>query len=469
MAGKRLRDASGHELDTKEDKRMRSLPSLSTIIREAVKAQSVQNFCMALEPLLRRVVKEEVEHALFQGARALQRSPPMQIQVAESSSSFKLIFSKPLSLPIFTGSKIEDEDNNPLQILLIDTKNGKRPLNPLPSSMKVEIVVLDGDFPSENHHEDWTSEEFKNSIIRERTGKRPLLIGDVLVNLLRDGIASIGELAFTDNSSWIRSRNFRLGARIVMASKEEPSMIREAMTEPFVVKDHRGELYRKHHPPTLGDEVWRLEKIGKDGAFHKRLAAKGIKTVQDLLKLWVLDPHHLREMLGAGMSDRMWEVTISHARTCNIDDKIYLHRASNCTVLLNPICQVMGAVFDGLTYWPTQFNPMQKSYVEQLVLEAYRHWDRLEEVDGPYNTYSALLQNEPAQQVVMGSSRYLGHEESMRRECKNWEFNQVGGLVSNPQVEISCWMQTTTKIQQPTVQQGDAYDMSDLSSDTTLS
>ncbi|KAG1347085.1 hypothetical protein COCNU_06G009140 [Cocos nucifera] len=240
----------------------------------------------------------------------------MQIQVAESSSSFKLIFGKPLSLPIFTGSKIEDEDNNPLQILLIDTKNGKRLLNPLPPSMKVEIVVLDGDFPSENG-EDWTSEEFGNSIIRERTGKRPLLVGDVLVNL-KDGIASIGELAFTDNSSWIRSRNFRLGARIVMGSKEEPRMIREAMTEPFVVKDHRGE-------------------------------------------------------------------------------------------------------------------------------------------------------HEPAQQVVMGSSRYLGHQESMRTEHKDMEFNQVGGLVSNPQVEISCWMQTTTKIQQPTVQQGDAHDMSDLSSDTTLS
>lgn len=184
-------------------------------------------------------VGERSNHIITLWSSYLSRFPPLQIQVAESSSSFKLIFSKPLSLPIFTGSKIEDEDNNPLQILLIDTKNGKRPLNPLQSSMKVEIVVLNGDFPSENH-EDWTSEEFKDRIIRERTGKRPLLIGDVLVNL-RDGVASIGELAFTDNSSWIRSRNFRLGARIVMGCKEEPRMIREAMTEPFVVKDHRGQ------------------------------------------------------------------------------------------------------------------------------------------------------------------------------------------------------------------------------------
>lgn len=455
MAGKRLHDASGHELDPKEDKRMRPVPRFPTVIREDMKAQSVQNFCTALEPLLRRVVKEEVERGLFQGARALQRSPQMLIQVAESSSSLKLIFSKALSLPIFTGSKIEDEENNPLQILLIDTKNGKRSLNPLPSSMKVEIVVLDGDFPSGNH-EDWTSEEFKNSIVRERAGKRPLLVGDVLVNF-RDGIALIGELAFTDNSSWIRSRNFRLGARVVVTGSNEGPKIREAMTETFVVKDHRGELYRKHHPPALGDEVWRLEKIGKDGAFHRRLAAEGINTVQDLLKLLVLDPFRLRQILGAGMSDRMWEVTINHARTCIIGDKQYFYRASDCIVLLNPICEVLGAVFDGLAYWPNQLNRMQRSYVEQLVLEAYKHWDKLEVVDGPLNTCSALLQNEPAQL-----------QESMRPEYRSLEFNQAGGFVSNPRVEVSCWLQTTPTIRQPTVQQGDVYDMSDLSSDTTL-
>lgn len=69
----------------------------------------------------------------------------------------------------------------------------------------------------------------------------------------------------------------------------------------------------------------------------------------------------------------------------------------------------------------------------------------------------------------MGSSRYLDHQESARPEHKNLEFGQVVGLASNPQVELSCWLQTTTKTPQPTVQQVDAYDMSDLSLDTTLS
>lgn len=54
------------------------------------------------------------------------------------------------------------------------------------------------------------------------------------------------------------------------------------------------EVYKKHYPPSLDDEVWRLEKIGKDGAFHKKLASEGIKTVQDFLKMSVVDTPKLR-------------------------------------------------------------------------------------------------------------------------------------------------------------------------------
>lgn len=55
-------------------------------------------------------------------------------------------------------------------------------------------------------------------------------------------------------------------------------------------------VYKKHYPPALEDEVWRLEKIGKDGAFHKKLSAEGIKTVQDFLKLSVIEPNKLRKV-----------------------------------------------------------------------------------------------------------------------------------------------------------------------------
>ena len=59
-------------------------------------------------------------------------------------------------------------------------------------------------------------------------------------------------------------------------------------------------MYKKHYPPALHDEVWRLDRIGKDGAFHKRLNQSGIFTVEDFLRLVVMDPQKLRNVSGGG-------------------------------------------------------------------------------------------------------------------------------------------------------------------------
>jgi hypothetical protein len=55
-------------------------------------------------------------------------------------------------------------------------------------------------------------------------------------------------------------------------------------------------VYKKHYPPALKDDVWRLEKIGKDGAFHKKLNASGINTVEDFLQLLVRDQQRIRSV-----------------------------------------------------------------------------------------------------------------------------------------------------------------------------
>lgn len=140
-------------------------------------------------------------------------------------------------LPIFTSGKIEGEDSTPLRILLVNTSEKQDDLIPLPSSsIKLEIVVVDGDFSPEEY---WSAAEFEKSIVKERAGKRPLLTGDVSVTM-KDGLATIDEISITDNSSWIRSRHFRIGARVIPESCGG-IRIREAFTEKFVVKDHRGE------------------------------------------------------------------------------------------------------------------------------------------------------------------------------------------------------------------------------------
>lgn len=54
--------------------------------------------------------------------------------------------------------------------------------------------------------------------------------------------------------------------------------------------------YKKHRQPSLADEVWRLERIAKDGVFHKRLAAARIFTVEEFLRSYVTDPCALRNV-----------------------------------------------------------------------------------------------------------------------------------------------------------------------------
>lgn len=55
-------------------------------------------------------------------------------------------------------------------------------------------------------------------------------------------------------------------------------------------------MYKKHYPPAQDDDVWRLEKIGKDGSFHKRLNNNGIFKVEDFLRLAVKDSQKLRKV-----------------------------------------------------------------------------------------------------------------------------------------------------------------------------
>lgn len=66
-----------------------------------------------------------------------------------------------------------------------------------------------------------------------------------------------------------------------------------------------GLAYRKHYPPTLDDEIWRLEKIAKDGASHKRLSKEGISCVKDFLRLLVTDPSLLRKVRSSLITFRM--------------------------------------------------------------------------------------------------------------------------------------------------------------------
>ncbi|KAK8954853.1 hypothetical protein KSP39_PZI002160 [Platanthera zijinensis] len=365
--------------DTKRQK----VPALASVIIEALKVDSLQKLCSSLEPVLRRVVSEEVERALAKLGPAIlgARSSPKHIE-GPDGRNLQLQFRSRLSLPIFTGGKIEGDQGAAIHVVLIDANDSHVITSGPESSAKLDILVLEGDFCNEED-EDWTEEEFESHVVKEREGKRPLLTGDLQVSL-KEGVGTLGELTFTDNSSWIRSRKFRLGLKIASGHCDD-IRIREGKTEAFTVKDHRGELYKKHYPPALKDEVWRLEKIGKDGAFHKKLTKAGIFTVEEFLRLFIRDSQRLRSILGSGMSNKMWDVLVEHAKTCIISGKYYIYYSDetrNVGAIFNNIYEFTGLIASGQYFSAESLNESQKIFADMLVKKAYDNWIHVVEYDG---------------------------------------------------------------------------------------
>lgn len=367
-------DGDEEELASPDAKRRRTLLNSSSSMQEAIGAQYMQRHLPKLEPFLRRVVQEEVHNVLIRHIDSAHRLP---LQLKTSSKRYKLQFQGNLPQTLFTGNRVEAENKQPLRIVLTDAVNNQTITSGPLSSMKVELLVLDGDFNADERLEH-TEKEFSESIVFEREGKRPLLSGEVII-VLEKGVASVRDISFTDNSSWIRSRKFRLGARMSRASSIE-ERVQEAVSNPFLVKDHRGEVYKKHHPPALADDVWRLEKIGKDGVFHKKLADFGIHTVQDFLRNLVMDQNGLRGLLGSGMSNKMWESTVEHARECVLDDKLYSYCSGHGIILLfNCIHEIVGVIVGSHCFTLNVLTATQKALVVKLQQDAYKFPNRIVE------------------------------------------------------------------------------------------
>ncbi|KAK4757254.1 hypothetical protein SAY87_007381 [Trapa incisa] len=330
-------------LESEEEQPEQKRPALASVIVEALKVDSLQKLCSSLEPILRRVVSEEVERALAKlGPPRLNGrlviASPKRIDGSEGRN-LQLLFRSHLSLPLFTGGK-EDEG--------------------------------------------WTQEEFDSHTVKEREGKRVLLTGDLQVTL-KEGVGTLGELTFTDNSSWIRSRKFRLGLKVASGFCEGLN-IREAKTQAFTVKDHRGEL-------------WRLEKIGKDGSFHKRLSNQGIFTVEDFLRLVVRDQQKLRNILGSSMSNKMWDALLEHAKTCVPSGKLYIYHPDvnrNVGVIFNNIYEFIGFIAEEKFHSADSLSESQKVYVDALVKKAYENWNEVVEYDGksPFKQVRRSARNE---------------------------------------------------------------------------
>ncbi|KAK0601210.1 hypothetical protein LWI29_022188 [Acer saccharum] len=185
---------------------------------------------------------------------------------------------------------------------------------------------------------------------------------------------------------------FRLGARVVQSIGGQVR-IKEAISEAFVVQkltsafSQSKKTDRLHvhlaNPPSLDDEVLRLEKIRKDGKSHQWLASHQIDTVKDFMRKYVTDPTKPREMLDCPKG--AWDTIVEHASTCDVNDEIFFtFSVDGISLLFNSVYKLVAATFDGQNYQsvddPTfSHKPLVKSIKEQ----AYSNVSSFVLVDGP--------------------------------------------------------------------------------------
>lgn len=91
----------------------------------------------------------------------------------------KLQFKTRMPPHLFTGGNIMGERGAAIHIILMDLKKGLLIQDGPQSAVKLDIVVLEGDFNDEPDNE----EEFGNHVVKACNGKNPLLIGDHQVTL----------------------------------------------------------------------------------------------------------------------------------------------------------------------------------------------------------------------------------------------------------------------------------------------
>ena len=59
---------------------------------------------------------------------------------------------------------------------------------------------------------------------------------------------------------------------------------------------------------------------------------------------------HSVQILGSGMSNKMWESVVEHAKTCTLNGKLHVYYADehqNIGVIFNNIFVLMGLIADG--------------------------------------------------------------------------------------------------------------------------
>ncbi|KAJ1265712.1 hypothetical protein BS78_08G097200 [Paspalum vaginatum] len=363
--------------------------------RRIVEAELMGMLLPIFGSMFQRVVSEEVEKAMFRQFSAPAAPPPRLLVDRNQRPRYQLMFLNGLK-PVYTMTKLEPDDGTTaLKVALVERLENDRTnivrYGPL-SSVRVEVVVLHGNFNAKIE-ESWSPEEFKKHIVSGREKSAHLLTGNLTLKL-SGGEALLENAVFTDNSSFTSTKMFRLGLRLVNPTGER---VLEGVTKPFRVKERRVEGFEKHYPPMLDDEVWRLKKIGKSGAYHDALSDNGINSVQKFLQAYMKDEQKLIKIFNK-MPQSTWKSIIEHAMTCKFGDSLYHYQVKDkdASLFFDEIHQLVGVKF-GECYKPIdQLDQMEKNVVDSVKQVAYQNIDSLQSDYKMVNNYP-VLQSFPCQ------------------------------------------------------------------------
>ncbi|TVU49845.1 hypothetical protein EJB05_01183 [Eragrostis curvula] len=284
-----------------------------------------------------------------------------------SNSSTRLSFQNVLRSPIYTDKNIITEDNAGIKVAIFegDTMITSGPL----SRAKVEILVLRGDFTNKCG-QNWTTEDFDKHVVQGRDGKDLVLGSARLIN----GEVELSQIRFKEGSCRTSSRKFTVAARVCWDGKTA-IRVHEAIMEPVTVLDRRNESNKKSHPPRLHDDVYRLEKISKNGDYHKRLQEAQIYTVEDFLKALNKDPDNLCKVLKMNSQHNSWSKLTKHAREYVLEDrqelKPYLSEDGSVMLLFNCVYDLVGAMYFGDYVASENFDSHLKVLTNKLKDQAY--------------------------------------------------------------------------------------------------
>lgn len=338
---------------------------------------------LAVGDFLRVFVPEIVE-------KILELSPKCNCckgLTSSESRSFELRFLDKISTPVFTGQKIKGEGCASVRVALYDCQTGALVKSGREANANIELVVLKEDADGVGG-DSLTVEDFERKIVRAIKGNEPCLKAKPMLKL-KEGCCDIGEISFVHNSGWVKICQLSLAARVV--DNFPGTTIRPAMTEYFMLKDRRNGLYVKKYPPILSDKIWTLNKIGKKCAF--RLKKGNIESVEDFLKLLVMEPERLKKILRAGA--KTWKAITDHASTCLIDESVqfcyYSSPEQKYGVVFNVVGKLKGLLRES-QYVPVDgLSDVEKVNANKMVTCAFQNEKKLT----PYNDKSSLMKTCP--------------------------------------------------------------------------